>query len=163
MKTCGEYIVCHKDTCKIVEVKDNYYVLEPVNDKTLKMKVPVDSKILRDLIKKEDIEKLLKEIPSINTINSKDWMIENNYKELLQKGTYESLVSIIKTAYLRNEFRKNNNKKVSDRDSAYLEQVEKYLYTEIGTVLGLSYDEAKAYVIASVSKYNWFIEILMLR
>ena len=81
-------------------------------------------------------------------------MIENNYKELLQKGTYESLVSIIKTAYLRNEFRKNNNKKVSDRDSAYLEQTEKYLYTEIGTVLGLSYDEAKAYVIATVSKYN---------
>lgn len=154
MKKCGEYIVCHKDTCKIVEVKDNYYVLEPVNDKTLKMKVPVDSKILRDLIKKEDIEKLLKEIPSINTINSKDRMIENNYKELLQKGTYESLVSIIKTAYLRNEFRKNNNKKVSDRDSAYLEQAEKYLYTEIGTVLGLSYDEAKAYVIATVSKYN---------
>ena len=154
MKTCGEYIVCHKDTCKIVEVKDNYYVLEPVNDKTLKMKVPVDSKILRDLMSKDQIDKLLREIPSIETVNINDRMVENTYKELLQRGTYEDLVKIIKTAYLRNEKRKNNNKKTSDRNNKYLEQAEKYLYTEIGTVLGLSYDEAKAYVIASVSKYN---------
>lgn len=58
MKSVGDYIVCHKETCKIVEIKDNYYVLEPVNDQTLKMKVPIDSKVLRDLIKKRRYRKI---------------------------------------------------------------------------------------------------------
>ena len=46
-------------------------------------------------------------------------MMENTYKELLQRGTYEDLITVIKTAYLRNENRKKNNKKISDKDNDY--------------------------------------------
>ncbi len=154
MKSVGDYIVCHKETCKIVEIKDNYYVLEPVNDQTLKMKVPIDSKVLRDLIKKEDIERLLREIKSIEVINSNDRMIENTYKELMQRGTYKDLIKIIKTTYLRNEMRKNNNKKISDKDDSYFTQAEKYLYSEFAIVLGLNFADTKQYVIDVVSKYD---------
>lgn len=154
MKSVGDYIVCYKETCKIVEIKDNYYVLEPVNDQTLKMKVPIDSKVLRDLIKKEDIERLLREIKSIEVINSNDRMIENTYKELMQRGTYGDLIKIIKTTYLRNEMRKNNNKKISDKDDSYFTQAEKYLYSEFAIVLGLNFADTKQYVIDVVSKYD---------
>lgn len=118
------------------------------------MKVPIDSKVLRDLIKKEDIERLLREIKSIEVINSNDRMIENTYKELMQRGTYKDLIKIIKTTYLRNEMRKNNNKKISDKDDSYFTQAEKYLYSEFAIVLGLNFADTKQYVIDVVSKYD---------
>lgn len=118
------------------------------------MKVPIDSKVLKDLIKKEDIERLLREIKSIEVINSNDRMIENTYKELMQRGTYGDLIKIIKTTYLRNEMRKNNNKKISDKDDSYFTQAEKYLYSEFAIVLGLNFADTKQYVIDVVSKYD---------
>lgn len=154
MKKIGEYLVCHKQTCKILAIKDNYYILEPLDDPSLKMKIPTDSKVLRELIKKEDINKLLKSIPAINTIDSSDRLIENTYKELMKRGTYEDLITVIKTTYLRNLNRKNNNKKISDKDNSYFLQAEKYLYTELGVVLNLDFESTKKYVIDTVSKYN---------
>ena len=154
MKNIGDFIVCHKQVCKIIDMNGNYLELVPLNEESLKMHIPSDSKVLRNLLSKEEIDKLLKEIPSIDAVGISERMIENTYKELLQSGIYEDLVKIIKTAYLRNEFRKNNNKKVSDRDNKYLEEAEKYLYTEIGAALGLDYDSAKSYVIDTVSKYS---------
>ena len=118
------------------------------------MKIPTDSKVLRDLIKKEDINKLLKSIPAINTIDSRNRLIENAYKELMKRGTYEDLITVIKTTYLRNLNRKNNNKKISDKDNSYFLQAEKYLYTELGVVLNLDFESTKKYVIDTVSKYN---------
>ena len=135
-------------------IKDNYYILKPLDDPSLKMKIPTDSKVLRDLIKKEDINKLLKSIPAINTIDSSDRLIENTYKELMKRGTYEDLITVIKTTYLRNLNRKNNNKKISDKDNSYFLQAEKYLYTELGVVLNLDFESTKKYVIEVVSKYN---------
>ena len=135
-------------------IKDNYYILKPLDDPSLKMKIPTDSKVLRDLIKKEDINKLLKSIPAINTIDSSDRLIENAYKELMKRGTYEDLITVIKTTYLRNLNRKNNNKKISDKDNSYFLQAEKYLYTELGVVLNLDFESTKKYVIDTVSKYN---------
>ena len=131
-------------------IKDNYYILKPLDDPSLKMKIPTDSKVLRDLIKKEDINKLLKSIPAINTIDSSDRLIENAYKELMKRGTYEDF----KTTYLCNLNRKNNNKKISDKDNSYFLQAEKYLYTELGVVLNLDFESTKKYVIDTVSKYN---------
>ena len=135
-------------------IKDNYYILKPLDDPSLKMKIPTYSKVLRDLIKKEDINKLLKSIPAINTIDSRNRLIENAYKELMKRGTYEDLITVIKTTYLRNLNRKNNNKKISDKDNSYFLQAEKYLYTELGVVLNLDFESTKKYVIDTVSKYN---------
>ena len=46
--------------------------------------------------------------------NIDDKYIEKTYKELLNSGTYEDLIIIIKTTYLRNDNRIKNNKKISD-------------------------------------------------
>lgn len=151
MKNIGDYIVCRKEVCKIKDIKNNLYVLEPIDDTTLTLQVPINSQVLRDLIKKKDIDKLLKEIPSIDTVNSSDRLIEQTYKELMQNGTYEDLIKIIKTTYLRNENRKNNKKKISEVDNEYFNKAENYLYNEFSIVLNLSFDETKEYVIKIVS------------
>lgn len=149
-----DYIVYRKETCKIIEKEDGYYRLVPVNDTSIKYKVPVDSNFLKKVITKEEIDRLLLEIPEINTIDLGEKQIEQEYKELMKSGTHEDLVKIIKTSYLRNQIRILNNKRISEIDDEYFRRAEKYLYEEIGIVLNLSFENTKEYIINKLKKVN---------
>lgn len=149
-----DYIVYRKETCKIIGKEDGYYKLVPVNDTSIKYKVPVDSNFLKKVITKEEIDRLLLEIPEINTIDLGEKQIEQEYKELMKSGTHEDLVKIIKTSYLRNQIRILNNKRISEIDDEYFRRAEKYLYEEIGTVLNLSFENTKEYIINKLKKAN---------
>lgn len=149
-----DYIVYRKETCKIIEKEDGYYRLVPVNDTSIKYKVPVDSNFLKKVITKEEIDRLLLEIPEINTIDLGEKQIEQEYKELMKSGTHEDLVKIIKTSYLRNQIRILNNKGISEIDDEYFRRAEKYLYEEIGIVLNLSFENTKKYIINKLKKAN---------
>ena len=155
----NDYLVYKKDVCKVREVRKNkmngkdYYILVPVNDESLIIEVPSDNRMgyIRDVISKEDAEKLIKKIPKIETLkNIDDKYIEKTYKELIYNGTHEDVIKIIKTAYIRNEDRTNSKKKLSDKDTKFFEQAEKYLYTELSISLGMNYDETKNYIINKV-------------
>lgn len=149
-----DYIVYRKETCKIIGKEDGYYKLVPVNDTSIKYKVPVDSNFLKKVITKEEIDRLLLEIPEINTIDLGEKQIEQEYKELMKSGTHEDLVKIIKTSYLRNQIRILNNKRISEIDDEYFRRAEKYLYEEIGIVLNLSFENTKKYIINKLKKAN---------
>lgn len=149
-----DYIVYRKETYKIIEKEDGYYRLVPVNDTSIKYKVPVDSNFLKKVITKEEIDRLLLEIPEINTIDLGEKQIEQEYKELMKSGTHEDLVKIIKTSYLRNQIRILNNKRISEIDDEYFKRAEKYLYEEIGIVLNLSFENTKEYIINKLKKAN---------
>ena len=149
-----DYIVYRKETCKIIEKEDGYYKLVPVNDTSIKYKVPVDSNFLKKVITKEEIDRLLLEIPEINTIDLGEKQIEQEYKDLMKSGTHEDLVKIIKTSYLRNQIRILNNKRISEIDDEYFRRAEKYLYEEIGIVLNLSFENTKKYIINKLKKAN---------
>ena len=112
--------------------------------------MPVTNPNIRDLMSLEDIEKLIVEIPSIPYIDLDDKQLEAEYKRLMNEGTPEDLIQIIRTTYMRNQKRIEKNKKVSDKDSRYFEQAETYLYYEIATVMNISFDEAKEYVFQKV-------------
>lgn len=158
MYKIGEYVVYKRDVCKIEDIKNvrnqDYYVLIPMSDKSLKITVPVDNKfgLLRNLITKEELEKLIEIIPNISIVECNDKMIENEYRTLMNSGKHEDLISIIKTTYLRNKERLDNNKKIGDKDNSYFELAEKYLYNEFSIVLNMSYEDTKKYVIDKVSK-----------
>ena len=149
-----DYIVYRKETCKIIGKEDGYYKLVPINDTSIKYKVPVDSNFLKKVITKEEIDRLLLEIPEINTIDLGEKQIEQEYKELMKSGTHEDLVKIIKTSYLRNQIRILNNKGISEIDDEYFKRAEKYLYEEIGIVLNLSFEDTKKYIINKLKKAN---------
>ncbi len=158
MYKVGDYIVYLKEVSKIKEIKENfikdvnYYVLEPVSDSSLKLNIPVSSNSIRNLITIDKVNELIKEIPFIDTIDIDDKNIEFEYKKLLNTGTPENLIKIIKTTYLRNQDRLNNKKKISDKDRNYFELAEKYLYTEISIVLNKSFEDTKNYIINEVEK-----------
>ena len=159
MFNIGDYLIYRRDVCQLKEIKNSdskdYYVLVPINDKSLKIDVPIikQSDNIRALMTKEEITNLIKEIPKIKEVKIQDnRFVENEYKKLLLTGTEEDLIKIIKTTYLRNQERLDNNKKVGDKDNTYFRLAERYLYQEVSMVLNMSYDEAKKYIVDEVNK-----------
>ena len=158
MYNVGDYVVYKRDVCVVKEInkkyyKDmDYYKLEPINDNSLKLDVPVNNKYIRNIISREELDNIIDNIPNIDVIKCSDKYIENDYKSLMHSGRHEDLIKIIKTTYLRNKERIDNKKKVTDKDIMYFKKAEEYLYTEVSIVLGVSYEEAKMYVIDKVEK-----------
>lgn len=148
----GEYLVYKRDVCKVVEIKEkyinniDYYILTPLEDESLKIQIPVDNKLIRNLLLKEEVERIIKEIPNIEIIQCNDKMIENEYKKLLYSESHEDLIKIIKTTYLRNKERTDNNKKVGEKDQYYFEKAERILYNEFSIVLNIKFEEVRDYI-----------------
>jgi len=161
MKKVGDIVIYRRDVCRIVEIKKirdlDYYTLIPISDESLKLNVPVSNKsgLLRDLISKEEVFKIINNIPNINIIEINDKILENEYKKLINSNNHEDLIKIIKTTYLRNLERTNKHKKIGDKDNYYFEKAESYLYNEFSFVLNMSYEETKKYVIEKVSEIVW--------
>lgn len=157
MYKINDLIIYKKEVCKIIEIIPNYYknqdyyLLSQLSDNSLTIKIPINNKEIRPLITKEEVNKIIKKIPNIKIIESDTKTLESIYKELINNGTHEDLIKIIKTSYLRNKERIDNNKKTTDKDMYYFNLAEKYLYNEFSVVLNLSYDETKEYVINSVN------------
>ncbi len=161
MYKANDYLVYKKDVCKVKEVKKNkmtgsdYYVLVPINDDSLIIDVPTDNRMgfIRDIVSKQDAEKLIDNIPKIEPLmDNNDKYIEKIYKDLLYSGNHEDLIKIIKTSYLRNEDRANNKKRLSDKDTKFFEQAERYLYNELSISFGMNYEETKEYIIKRVNE-----------
>ena len=152
----NEMIVYKKDVCKITDIKEinnlKYYILNPINDDSLKIQVPIDNKDIRNLISKDEVNKIIKKMPSIEIIKNNNKLLENEYRNLLKDGSFESLIKIIKTAYLRNKERVDNNKKKQEKDDYYLELAEKYLYTEFSAVLQKNINEMKDYILNTLGE-----------
>lgn len=74
MYKVGDKIVYKRYVCKIDEIKENYaanqdyYVLTPLFDTDLKIKIPTNNLNLRNLITKKELEDIIDEIPNIDLI-----------------------------------------------------------------------------------------------
>lgn len=157
MYKSGDVVVYGRDVYRIKDVKDNYlfnknyYIMNPIDDDSLVTSVPVDTtSYLRDVITKEEVEELIAKIPSIEIVQASDRDIEYEYKQLLRENTLEALIKIIKTTYMRNMMRQNQNKRISEKDEQYFNQAERRLYNELSISLHLTFDDTKQYVIDSV-------------
>jgi len=153
MYKVNDYLMYGKDVCQVkgIELKKyndkDYYLLIPVNDDTLKLEVPVDDpqNKMKKLIEKEELKKLINKIPDIETVDVEEKFLESEYKKLLATGNEEDLIKVIKTTYLRNKKRTENNKRKAEVDSVYLKEAEESLFTQISAILDMSLDDAKNY------------------
>ena len=157
MYKSGDVVVYGRDVYRIKDVKDNYlfdktyYIMNPIDDDSLVTSVPVDTtSYLRDVITKEEAEELIAKIPSIEIVQASDRDIEYEYKQLLRENTLEALIKIIKTTYMRNMMRQNQNKRISEKGGQYFNRAERQLYNELSLSLHLTVDDTKRYVIDSV-------------
>lgn len=114
----GDLLIYKKVVCVVEEVKFkyindiDYYILTPITDKSLKIQIPTNSLFIRNLITKEKVKEIIKSIPKIEVIKTESKSLKNGYKQLMQSGSHEDLIKIIKTTYLRNKERLDNNKKL---------------------------------------------------
>ena len=159
MYKINDCVVYKKDVCKIVDItkkSDNreYYNLVPISDDSLKIDVPTENNqnLIRNLVSEKEIHKTMDKIDDIPILTSSSNALDNDYKILLRDGSMKSLMTIIKTAVLRNNKREACNKKKSDRDMYYLALAEKYLYTEISIVLKMTVEEVKEFIMDSILK-----------
>ena len=158
MYKINDYIVYLKDVYKIVDIKKkyikniDYYILEPISDPSLKVKIPTNNKAIRNLITKDEVNNIIDNIVNINPLDIDDKNIEIEYKKLLVNPTHDNLIKIIKTTYLRNNNRINSKRKISDIYKNYFEQAEKYLYNEFSIVLNKSIEDTKEYIKNKVEK-----------
>lgn len=157
----GSKIIYKGDVCVVKEIKlqyfhdTDYYFLSPMSDLSLTIKIPVDSSSsdIRDVISKDDALKLIYSIPNvpvIDALNEKN--MENNYKELIKGRTYKGLIQVIKTTYLRNQTRLDNNKKTSEKDTTYLKKAEDKLYDELAVALDIPITDVKSKIVAICQK-----------
>lgn len=154
-----DYVVYKKDVCIIKQIKKNhlngldYYILAPIEDTSLTIEIPVENRLgfVRKIIDKNEVENIINDISGVEVIDSlNDRALEQTYKSLLNSGNHLDLIKIIKTTYSRKEVRLLNNKKVSEKDDVYFKKAEKLLYNEFAIALGLTFDEAREYVIDKV-------------
>ncbi len=147
-----KYIIYERDVCIIEKVMKkyikgiDYFILRPLNDKTLKISVPVTSKMLRNVISFDEANELINNMKNIDVLKDEKQM-ENEYKRLLDTRDLNDLVKIVKTTYLRNKERIDNKKKISEKDDNYFNKAEDYLYTELSVTLNMKKSEVKKYII----------------
>ena len=156
MYKVGDVVIYKRDVCKIQNIKEDgsgtrYYIMNPIDDLSLTIKIPVDGTFsLRYAITKEEAQDLISKIPSIETIEVADRDIEYEYKKLLDDNSLESLIKIIKTTYLRNQMRIQQKKRVGEKDDYYLKRSEKDYIMSYPLAYNFLFEETKQYVVDSV-------------
>ena len=153
MYKIGDYVIYLKDVCKIFDIKEkymndtDYYILVPINDESLKLSVPVTNETLKNLPSLNEVNAMLDNICNISVLTEENKQLEDEYKKLISNGSYEDLIKVMKTAYLRNKKRLDNKRSISSKDKNYMEMAEKHLIPELAIVLDMSIDETEQYVI----------------
>lgn len=147
----GDTIVHRHEVCKVAEITENYrdgedyYTLRPLSDETLIIRTPVSNSrgMMRKIISKAEAKALIASIPDIEIFELDTRTLASEYKKLLDSGTHEDVIRIIKTAYLRKEERTKNKLQASENDKIYFRLAEGILYSELSIALNLPHDEIK--------------------
>lgn len=160
MVEVGNKIMYRGEVCTVRDLvekyknDEDYYVLVSANDASLIIYAPTRTatETMRPLISAHAVRKLVKSIPNIATVEITTGNRGLEYKELLQEGSHESIVAIIKTAYLRQQTQAESRQKPSENDKLHLRQAERALYSEIAATLGMSHGEAREYLLGALTK-----------
>jgi len=132
-----------------------YYTLLPLYMRGSRIFSPVDNQkvIIRPVLSPEEASLLINEIHELEPLWINDEKKrEVHYKEAFRTCDCRQYVRIIKTIYMRQESRLAEGKKVTAQDEKYFQMAEDALYGELAISLGLTKEDAKAYVIENVEK-----------
>ena len=132
---------------KIGNEEKEYYILNPINSSTT-LFVPTDnldtlSKI-KKILKKEEIDNLIKESKNINLEwlkNSKDRNIY--FQNLIKKDDLKTSIAIINLIYTKQK----EDTKVSPNDLLILSNVQNLIHSSLSYSLNITKDEVKDYIL----------------
>ena len=160
----GEYVVYGRTgICQVTGVttmrvdgssgEKLYYVLRPGGETDGKIFTPVEGgkQVLRGIITREEAERLIDEIPSIETLSIENEKFrEDSYKKCIRTCECRDLLRIIKTIYLRKRAREEAGRKETAVDARYFRIAEDHLYGELAVALEMSRENVESYINTSL-------------
>ncbi|PWM33327.1 MAG: CarD family transcriptional regulator [Clostridiales bacterium] len=158
----GDYVIygC-KGVCEIREVttlnmegipKDRlYYEMQLVSDPGSRIFTPVEHEgsksVMRPLLSEDEVRDLLKRIPELE----EEWIRDDrareaHYREAVNHGDAEAMLSMIRQLQLRRRSRIEQGKKLPVMDSRYLKTAQDNLFQEFSIVLNVGKEKLESYV-----------------
>ena len=132
---------------KIGKEEKEYYVLNPINSSTT-LFVPTDNldtlSIIKKILKKEEINNLIKESKNINLEwlkNSKDRNVY--FQNLIKKDDLKTSIALINLIYTKQK----EDAKVSPNDLLILSNVQNLIHSSLSYSLNITKDEVKDYIL----------------
>ncbi|HJB91308.1 MAG TPA: CarD family transcriptional regulator [Candidatus Eisenbergiella merdigallinarum] len=158
----GDYVIygC-KGVCQIREVttlnmegipKDRlYYEMQLVSDPGSTIFTPVEHEgsrsVMRPLLSEDEARDLLRKIPELE----EEWIRDDrareaHYRDAVNHGDAEAMLSLIRQLQLRRRARIEQGKKLPVMDSRYLKTAQDNLFQEFSIVLDASREKVESYV-----------------
>ena len=128
-----------------------YMVLEPVGQEGARYLVPMHNEAamskLRPMLTPQEMEALLQS----REVRTDNWIREENirkqtYRELISSGDRAELMRMVYTLYNHKNAQLAAGKKLHLADDNFLRDAEKLLACEISVVLGMTTEDARAYL-----------------
>ena len=115
-----------------------YYVLRPVNSGKSTIYSPVDNEkvMIRDIVSKQEAQKLLSEIPGIPEVSVENEKLrEEQYKEIIKQSNPRQCIGLLKTLCHKRQTRLDEGRKFTTVDERYLRETEMILSSELAIAL----------------------------
>lgn len=147
--------------CKVLDIKNEsiggrvqkeYYVLSPIYSNNTIIKIPVDNEkiAMRNIISKEDVINLIKNMPKKELLWIKDDRQRGEqFKFMLKTGQCEELITLIKSIY---QYKKEAGIKVSKNDEEIMQIAEKLLNEEFATILNINPEDVTSYILNNIQE-----------
>lgn len=145
--------------CQVVEMEERvidrkrltYLALEPVGQTGSRYLVPTHNETamgkLRPMMTPDQMESLL----NTQEVREDAWIKDENqrkqtYREMIGSGDRVSLMKMVHTLYRHKAQQTAAGKKIHLCDDNFLRDAEKLLSSEVSMVMGMEYDQARAYL-----------------
>ncbi len=144
--------VCMIEDIEKMQLKDKeqeYYILAPINNKKMIIKIPVDNKTvaIRELMTKNEVMKLIECISKKETIDIDDFRKKNQeYKSIIRSGDVSEIIKVIHSIDLEKDEKASLGKRINKTEDDILLNAKKQLYQEISIVLGININEVEEYI-----------------
>ncbi|MEA4971239.1 MAG: CarD family transcriptional regulator [Candidatus Pelethousia sp.] len=149
--------------CKVQEVSSMalpgagrsqlYYTLMPLYQRQCTIHTPVDNPkvAMRPAISKEEAERLIDQIPSIQVEPYHSWAnneCTGHYNATLKSHNCTNLLELTMSIYAKKQALEGSKRKFGVVDERYLRQAEELLFGELAVALELHREEVPAYIAA---------------
>ncbi|MEQ8200504.1 MAG: CarD family transcriptional regulator [Syntrophomonadaceae bacterium] len=138
------------------EISNNdtqYYVLRPISNDNLTIKVPVNNKnvTMRPIVTESGILSLIANMLATETTWLDDDRQRNfKFKAALKSGKNEELIQVIRALHVEREARALVGKKLSKTDEDIMNAAEKQLNEEFAVALNISPEEVMAFIFGHI-------------
>ena len=154
----NDYIVYGLNgVCKIEDIEKvsisreehEYYILSPVYNSKMTIKIPVNNKALslRKLMTKTEVEDLIELFAKNEILEIEDTRKKiQEYKAIIKSGVAEEVIKVINSIRLEENEKASLGKKLNKTDEDIMVSAKKQLYEEIAIVLDINLDEVGDYI-----------------